>query len=133
MLNKIGVLLESRLKGGFIKLIEESGDLHAYTDYGSILKCISVLRSDSSLAFSSLVDCFAVNYLERNNCVSIYYNLLSYTLNKRLFVVTNIPKEASALSLTEIFWNANWYEREIFDMYGVVFSGHPDLKRILSA
>jgi NADH-quinone oxidoreductase subunit C len=84
------------------------------------------------LAFGSLTDAFAINLLESCGYFVIYYRLLSYSPHRALFVTTNIKNGTNAVSVTSLFESANWHEREMFDMYGLVFDGHPDLRPILS-
>ncbi|MDR1476337.1 MAG: NADH-quinone oxidoreductase subunit C [Holosporales bacterium] len=134
MSNDFGILLKARLGDGFIKSIEESGNAYIYVKHSSILMCMSALQSDTSLGFSTLVDCFAVkNFPEEKNVgISIYYQLVSYVSGRRLFIISDIAGEARAQSLSIIFWNADWFEREIFETFGTLFDGHPNMKPIFS-
>ncbi|MDR1289486.1 MAG: NADH-quinone oxidoreductase subunit C [Holosporales bacterium] len=120
-------ILRGRVGDGLIGSTEENGGLYLRIRPQSILICTSILQSDRSLAFSSLVDCFASS---EGGGISIYYQLVSYLLGERLFIVTEIPKGESAQSLTVVFWNVDWYEREIFETFGVSFIDHPNMRPI---
>ncbi|RJL14491.1 NADH-quinone oxidoreductase subunit C [Paracoccus siganidrum] len=93
---------------------------------------IEFLRSDSGCRFSTLVDITAVDHPERPQRFDVVYHLLSMYQNQRIRVKVAVREDESVPSLTGIFPNANWYEREVFDMFGILFSEHPDLRRILT-
>jgi NADH:ubiquinone oxidoreductase subunit C len=108
------------------EVINKNGYDYIHLDQSSIIKSVSILMK----SYPTLVDCFAVDFLEQHNYFSIYYQLLNYDVKKNIFVVTNIRKNKKAQSLIDLFENINWYEREIFDMFGIRFKGHPDLRHI---
>ena len=91
---------------------------------------MSILHSDQNLKFQSVADIFAVDFKDKG--IFIYYQLLSYKLNSSIFIVTNLGAIKIMQSITILFENANWLEREIFDMFGVQFNDHPDMRRILN-
>lgn len=113
-----------------IKLL--SGNLYFSINQNSVLRCMSILNSNTETLFSTLTDCFAVDYLRQRGEFSIYYQLHSYKLDKNIFIVTNVKENEQVQSATVLFENANWYEREIFDMFGIKFNDHPDMRRILN-
>ncbi len=90
------------------------------------------LRDDPQCKFETLVDVCAVDYPARSERFEVVYHFLSMRLNQRLRVKISTDDETPVPSLVELFPSANWFEREAFDMYGVLFSGHPDLRRILT-
>lgn len=93
------------------------------------------LKKDSDFNFNVLMDMTCVDYLfweEKENRFEVVYNLFSTTKNHRLFIKAPVSEQDPVIdSLVSIWPAANWYEREIWDMFGVKFSGHPSLKRIL--
>jgi len=93
---------------------------------------VEFLRSDSACRFSSLVDITAVDHPERAERFDIVYHFLSMYQNHRIRVKMAIEEDQMVPSLHAIHPSANWFEREIFDMFGILFSGHPDLRRILT-
>ncbi len=90
------------------------------------------LKKNSGCQFTTLVDITAVDYPGREKRFDVVYHLLSMNLNQRVRVKTQIAEGNMVLSLVGLFPSANWFEREVFDMYGIPFSGHPDLRRILT-
>ena len=90
------------------------------------------LKTDQNCAFSTLVDITAVDWPERPKRFDVVYHLLSMTQNQRIRVKVAVREDDIVPSITGIHPSANWFEREVFDMYGVMFSGHPDLRRILT-
>ncbi len=90
---------------------------------------VEFLRAECGYDF--LVDITAVDYPKRDNRFDLIYTLYSYAANDRVRVKTAIHERARPASATSIFTGANWLEREIFDMFGIEFEGHPDLRRIL--
>lgn len=108
-----------------------AGNLYFTIKQNTVLRCMSILRSNTETLFSALTDCFAVDYLKQREEFSIYYQLHSYKLDKNIFVVTSVKQNEQIKSATVLFENANWYEREIFDMFGIKFIDHPDMRRIL--
>ncbi|WP_323763403.1 NADH-quinone oxidoreductase subunit C [Marinovum sp.] len=93
---------------------------------------VEFLRSDPNCQFSSLVDITAVDYPERQKRFDVVYHFLSMYQNHRIRLRLSIREEAMVPSITGIHPSANWFEREVFDMFGILFSGHPDLRRILT-
>jgi len=101
-------------------------------DKKDLLKLILFLKSHPILKFKQLVDILGVDYPSRDKRFEVIYLLLSHELNSRITIKIQIKDGESAPSITEIFLSANWLEREVFDMYGIVFENHPDLRRILT-
>ena len=97
-----------------------------------ILAVMKFLRDDSECMFETLIDICGVDYPERQERFEVVYHLLSMQLNQRIRVKLGCDEETAVPSVVEIFPAANWYEREAFDMYGIQFAGHPDLRRILT-
>lgn len=124
-------LIESLLGKDVSSIRFHCENLYIIVPFNKVLRCMSILSSNSEVAFSTLTDCFAVDLLEQQGEFSIYYQLRSYRLNKDIFIVTHIKETDQMQSATVLFENANWYEREIFDMFGIIFKDHPDLRRIL--
>ena len=98
----------------------------------SILDFIDWLRVDPTCRFTTLVDVTAVDWPGREKRFEIVYHFLSMHLNQRIRVKADIREGDIVASITGPFPAADWYEREVFDMYGILFSGHPDLRRILT-
>lgn len=90
------------------------------------------LRDHGLFGFRQLIDLFAVDYPSKSKRFFIYYNLTSLRLNFRVFFYTLAGEFDFVQSLTSVFKGANWLEREVWDMYGVFFANHPDLRRILT-
>ena len=93
---------------------------------------VEFLRTDSACRFSSLVDITAVDHPERAERFDVVYHFLSMYQNHRIRLKIAVGEEEMVPSLTAIHPSANWFEREVFDMFGILFSGHPDLRRILT-
>ena len=98
----------------------------------NLLKIVLFLKDNPTTNFDILIDICAVDYPERENRFEVVYNLLSNRYNTRLRVKTSVNEVTPVESITPIFKGANWFEREAWDLYGVYFTGHPDLRRILT-
>jgi NADH-quinone oxidoreductase subunit C len=99
---------------------------------GDILRVLLVLRDDPRLSFNQLSDLCGVDYPERAERFEVVYNLLSMSRNQRCRVKVNAAEGNPVPSVTSLYPCANWLEREVWDLYGVFFSDHPDLRRILT-
>mgnify|MGYP002715599572 CR=1 FL=1 len=108
------------------------GELTVTTDLSSLLDLVEFLRSDSSCRFTTLIDMTAVDYPERAQRFDVVWHLLSMYQNHRIRVKVAIREDEIVPSLTGIYPCANWFEREVFDMFGILFSGHPDLRRLMT-
>ena len=97
-----------------------------------VQKVLIFLRDDVRCQFKVLTDICGVDYPEREQRFEVVYNLLSVKYNNRIRVKVSVGEEDLVPTATSLFLAANWYEREVWDMYGVYFSGHPDLRRILT-
>ncbi len=93
---------------------------------------IEFLRSDANCRFSTLVDVTAVDYPERAKRFDVVYHFLSMYQNQRVRLRVAVREDEIVPSITEIHPSANWFEREVFDMFGIIFSDHPDLRRLLT-
>ena len=108
------------------------GELTVTVALASVPDFLNYLRTDPNCRFTTLVDITAVDWPARERRFELVYHLLSMHLNQRIRVKAELREDEIAPSVLAEFPNANWYEREVFDMYGVLFSGHPDLRRILT-
>ena len=97
-----------------------------------IISTILFLKTNKKSKFRQLIDITAVDYPQKEKRFKIVYLLLSHENNLRILINTNIDEKTPAPSITKIFPSANWMEREVFDMYGISFKDHPDLRRILT-
>ena len=97
-----------------------------------VISTILFLKTNEKCKFKQLIDITAVDYPQREKRFKIVYLLLSHEKNLRIVINTHIDEKKTVSSITKIFPSANWMEREIFDMYGISFKNHPDLRRILT-
>lgn len=98
----------------------------------NLIKVMSILRDDKEVNLNQLIDVTAVDYPDRAKRFEIVYHLLSIRHNHRARLKVLVNDDELVPSMTGVFSSAGWFEREVFDMYGVYFSGHPDLRRILT-
>jgi NADH-quinone oxidoreductase subunit C len=110
----------------------EYGELWILVPRPRIAEVLLALRDDPALAFSQLLDICGVDYPERPERFDVVYHLLSLRHNRRLRVKIQADETSLVPSATGVFSSAGWYERECWDLFGVAFSGHPDLRRILT-
>ncbi len=97
-----------------------------------IARVLTYLRDEPDLRFAQLVDLCAVDYPERPSRFEVVYHLLSVVHNRRVRVKVVVPEDTPVPSVVEVFPAAGWYEREVWDLFGIAFDGHPDLRRILT-
>lgn len=108
------------------------GELNVEARADQIVKVIKFLRDDSLCRFSCLIDICGVDYPERSKRFDVVYHLLSLHQNHRVRVRVKTDEETMVPSIIELYPVANWFEREAYDMYGIFFSDHPDLRRLLT-
>jgi NADH-quinone oxidoreductase subunit C len=109
-----------------------NGELTVHIAPSSLIPFSEFLKTDRNCRFSTLVDITAIDHPERPERFDVVYHYLSMYQNHRIRVKMAIRETETVSSLIEIYQAANWFEREIFDMFGILFSGHPDLRRILT-
>ena len=107
-------------------------ELKLFLDKEDIIDVILFLKNRPETKFRQLIDITAVDFPEKENRFKLVYLLLSHEKNLRVNLEFEIKENDKANSLTSIFPSANWMEREVFDMYGITFNDHPDLRRILT-
>ena len=108
------------------------GELTVVTDVGHIIPLLNTLRDDERFRFICLLDVCGVDWPERKTRFEVVYHLLSPYRNERIRLKLHTDKETAVPSASEVFPAADWFEREAWDMYGILFTGHPDLRRILT-
>jgi NADH-quinone oxidoreductase subunit C len=110
-----------------------NGNLIIYVDKNYLENLLTFLRDDEQLSFKTLIDVFGADMLGiRSPRFEVIYNLLSYKLNNRITIKVAIDDSVEVPTVSKIFSSAGWFEREAFDMYGIIFANHPDLRRILT-
>jgi NADH-quinone oxidoreductase subunit C len=108
------------------------GDATACVDPERVVEVARLLRDDSELEFEMLTDVTAVDYLGEEPRFEMVYHFYSVAGNRRLRIKARVPEEPAEIdSLVDVYASANWMEREVWDLYGIRFKGHPDLRRIL--
>ena len=125
---KVNSELATKIKFSEIK----HNQLYLNIDCNDLIDVLVFLKKNVSTKLRQLVDITAVDYPEENERFKIVYLLLSHEFNNRVIISYSINENEVIPSITEIFPSANWMEREVFDMYGIKFKNHPDLRRILT-
>ena len=108
------------------------GELTIAARAADIVKVVTFLRDDPGCQFFAFVDVTAVDWPQRERRFDVVYHLLSPTKNWRVRIKVETDENTPVPSIIDVFPGANWFEREVFDLYGVLFSGHPDMRRILT-
>ena len=128
--------LEKTVNSGLTTTVKKSqinlNQLFIDVDVEDVISTILFLKTNEKCKFKQLIDITAVDYPQREKRFKIIYLLLSHENNLRIVININIDEEINVPSITKIFPSANWMEREVFDMYGISFKDHPDLRRILT-
>ena len=128
--------LEKKINSELTTKINDSNisheQLYLSIDNEDLLDVILFLKINNDTKFKQLIDITAVDYPENSKRFKMIYLLLSHQFNQRIVISCLINENEVVSSLTKIFPSANWMEREVFDMYGVKFKDHPDLRRILT-
>ena len=120
--------LSSKVKNSLI----DNDELLIEVDEKNIIDVIQFLKSNENCKFKQLIDIAGVDYPDNEKRFELVYLFLSHENNSRIKVSIKFETDQSINSLTKIFPSANWMEREVFDMYGIKFKNHPDLRRILT-
>ena len=131
-LRELGELIQASLPNDASGACIAHGELMIDARRESIVRVLTFLRDDSNCQFKLLVDVCGVDYPSRPERFEVVYNLLSLRLNQRVRVKVATGEETPVPSVTGVFSSAGWYEREAWDLYGIFFSDHPDLRRLLT-
>jgi NADH-quinone oxidoreductase subunit C len=131
-LNDLGAYIAAALSQDVIESQVDDGELLVRTHATALTKLLVFLRDDSNCLFKVLLDITAVDYPEREERFELVYILLSLSQNQRIKVKLNVGEDTAVPTASKVFSSANWAERETWDMYGIYFSDHPDLRRILT-
>tara|TARA_B100001123_G_scaffold215381_1_gene243133 strand:- start:841 stop:1446 length:606 start_codon:yes stop_codon:yes gene_type:complete len=128
--------LEQTVNSGLTTAVKKSeinfGQLFIDVEVNDLTSTILFLKTNSKSKFKQLIDITAVDFPEKEKRFKIVYLLLSHENNLRILINTYVSEKTKVQSITKIFPSANWMEREVFDMYGISFEDHPDLRRILT-
>ncbi|MDP2619501.1 MAG: NADH-quinone oxidoreductase subunit C [Hyphomicrobiales bacterium] len=131
-LKELGEYIKTALGGDVAAYTVAHGELTVSVSAAAILKVLKFLRDDTSCQFDCLIDICGVDYPGREKRFDVVYHLLSPVQNQRIRVKLVTDDTEPVASVVSLFPAADWYEREAFDLYGILFSGHPDLRRILT-
>ena len=131
-LKELGGYIEAKRSDCVLSWEIAHGELNVDVALSNIAGLVEFLKTDQTCAFSTLVDITAVDYPERAKRFDVVYHFLSMYQNHRVRLRVAAREEDMVPSITEVHPAANWFEREVFDMFGILFSGHPDLRRILT-
>lgn len=131
-LNELGAHIELKRPDDVLSYAVVRGELILMVTPSSLVRLIEFLKTDPNCRFSSLVDITAVDYPTRAKRFDVVYHFLSMYQNHRIRLKCEVRDDESVPSITDVHKSANWFEREVFDMFGILFSGHPDLRRILT-
>ena len=131
-LKVISNILDAVLDKGDYNL-EFKGELYLLNlNQSMLIKVAKILKENEKLKFNQLIDLTAVDYPNKKNRFEMVYILLSVEFNFRIIIKFLINEDESVDSITNLFPAANWYEREVWDLFGIAFNNHPDLRRLLT-
>jgi NADH-quinone oxidoreductase subunit C len=131
-LNELGAAIVSA-SGGAVSGFEVAfGELTVHADAKRIVEVATLLRDDPRCQFMCFIDITAIDWPSREKRFDVVYHLLSPTQNQRVRVKVTTDEMTPVPSIISVFPGADWFERETYDLYGVLFTGHPDMRRILT-
>ena len=125
-------LIRAALPEAVLDAHVQYGMLTLTVDALQIVPLVTLLRDDEACRFSTLIDITAIDHPTRPERFDMVWHFLSMYRNHRIRLKAPVRVDAMVPSLTDVFPSANWFEREVYDMFGILFSGHPDLRRILT-
>jgi NADH-quinone oxidoreductase subunit C len=131
-LQTIAAKVAAALPGAVQETAFAFGEMTLTVDAGRIADALKFLRDDPAGQFVSIIDISGADYPEREKRFDVVYHLLSPKLNRRIRLKVATDEETPIASATAVYPGADWYEREVYDLFGVMFDGHPDLRRILT-
>jgi NADH-quinone oxidoreductase subunit C len=130
-LNELGQTIVASVPGA-VEASVAYGDLNVVVEAGSIVAALTMLRDDPRFAFYCFTDICGVDYPAREKRFDVVYHLMSPKYVRRIRVKVQADESTPVPSVVDVFPAANWFEREAYDLYGILFSGHPDLRRLLT-
>jgi len=131
-LNELGAHIELKRPDDVLSYEVLNGELTLLVAPTTLAGLVEFLKTDSTCRFSSLIDITAVDYPTRTKRFDVVYHFLSMYQNHRIRLKCAIREDDTVPSITDVHLSAGWFEREVFDMFGILFTGHPDLRRILT-
>jgi NADH-quinone oxidoreductase subunit C len=131
-LQELADLIQEKQEDAVVATAITGGELCVTATLNGLAEFAEFLLTNGECRFSTLIDITAVDYPTRDKRFEVVYHFLSMYQNHRIRVKVNAKDGELVPSITSIYPAANWFEREVFDMYGVMFAGHPDLRRILT-
>lgn len=131
-LNDLAAYIGEKLPGKIVGSLVAYGELNLTVEAADIVPVLTFLKRDVQCQFVSIIDICGADYPSRAKRFDVVYHLLSPRQNQRVRVKLQTDEETPVPSVTEVFPGADWFEREAYDLYGILFSGHPDLRRILT-
>jgi NADH-quinone oxidoreductase subunit C len=131
-LDELGAHIASSMTSAIESQAVRFGELTLNVRADQVLTVLTFLRDDPRCKFTTLIDICGADYPERPKRFDVVYHLLSMQLNHRVRVKIETDEQTAVPSMVSLFPCADWFEREAFDMYGILFSGHPDLRRLLT-
>ncbi len=131
-LKDLNEFLLSNFSEDIISSVIEHNHLTITIVFSSLEKITSLMKINNVCQFRTLIDITAIDYPEQEERFCLVYHYLSMQQNIRIRIKSFVKEEQIVPSITNLFPSANWFEREVFDMYGILFSNHPDMRRILT-
>ncbi len=131
-LNELGAHIEATRGDSVLSYSVVNDELTVIVTPSSIVDFVEFLKTDRMCRFSTLIDITAVDYPSRGKRFEMVYHFLSMYQNHRIRVKFGVREEETVASIIDVYPASNWFEREVFDMFGILFTGHPDLRRILT-
>ena len=131
-LDKLGAAISGALAGSVVGHWVANGELTIAAVARDIVKVATFLRDDERCQFWGIVDVTAVDWPSRERRFDVVYHFLSPRQNRRIRVKIEVDEKTPVASIISVFPGADWFERETYDLYGVLFTGHPDMRRLLT-
>ncbi len=132
MLERLGETIGGALAGAVLGHWVAEGELTVIAMPRDIVKVMTFLRDDERCQFWSFTDVTAIDWPARERRFDVVYHLLSPRLNARIRIKIEVAEDVAVPSIISVFPGADWFEREVYDLYGVLFTGHPDMRRLLT-